>query len=162
VYALHIYYQRNTVDGRTTINSQGGIEHADGRVDAFTSIDPQLRFQDDNRRLLGGAIHVRLPDGTARTFVVEVPTSTGFHLGTGLYFGFEGKFHGQWRGALDVSGEHITDCADPTVARRLHQHRDCVVHLRDESAGTMGWGNAQTIVMGAFPDIGLTAEQSFI
>jgi hypothetical protein len=36
------------------------------------------------------------------------------------------------------------------------------VHLRDESAGTMGWGNAQTIVMGAFPDIGLTAEQSFI
>jgi hypothetical protein len=162
VYALHVYYQRNTVDGRTTIHSQGGIEHADGRVDAFTSVDPQLRFQDDNRRLLGGAIHARLADGTSRTFVVEVPTSTGFHLGTGLYFGFEGKYHGQWRGALDVSGEHVTDCADPTVARRLHQHRDAVVHLRDESTGTRGWGNAQTIVIGAFPELGLTAEQSFV
>jgi hypothetical protein len=162
VSALHVYYQRNTIDGRTIINSQGGIEHADGTVDTFTLIDPQLRFQDDNRRLLGGSIHVRLPDGTARTYVLEVPTATGFHLGTGLYFGFEGKYHGQWRGALDVSGEHVDDCADPTVARRLHQHRDCVVHLRDDSTGTTGWGNAQTIVIGAFPDLGLTAEQSFV
>jgi hypothetical protein len=162
VSALHVYYQRNMIDGRTTINSQGGIEHADGRVDTFTLIDPQLQFQDDNRRLLGGTIGVRLPDGTERTFTVEVPTATGFHLGTGLYFGFDGKFHGQWRGPLDVSGEHVTDCADPTVARRLHQHRDCVVHLFDESSGTRGWGNAQTIVIGAFPDIGLTAEQSFV
>jgi hypothetical protein len=162
VSALHVYYQRNAVDGRTSVNSQGGIEHADGRVDAFTSIDPQLRFQDDNRRLLGGEIHVRLPDGSARTFVLEVPSSTGFHLGTGLYFGFEGKFHGQWRGTLDVSGEHIGDCANPAVARRLHQHRDCVVHLRDASGTTEGWGNAQTIVIGAFPEFGLTAEQSFV
>ena len=162
VSALHVYYQRNTVDGRTTINSQGGIEHSDGRVDAFTSIEPRLRFQDDNRRLLGGEIHLRLPDGTSRTFVLEVPTSTGFHLGTGLYFGFEGKHHGQWRGALDVDGEYVTDCADPAVARRLHQHRDCLVRLRDDSSGTQGWGNAQTIVIGAFPDIGLTAEQSFV
>ncbi len=162
VSALHVYYQRTTVDGRISVSSQGGIEHADGRVDAFTSIDPQLRFQDDNRRLLGGEIHVRLPDGSARTFVLEVPSSTGFHLGTGLYFGFEGKFHGQWRGALDVSGEHVGDCADPAVARRLHQHRDCVVHLRDQSGATEGWGNAQTIVIGAFPELGLTAEQSFV
>lgn len=138
------------------------LTDADGTVDTFTLIDPQLRFQDDNRRLLGGSIHVRLPDGTARTYVLEVPTATGFHLGTGLYFGFEGKYHGQWRGALDVSGEHVDDCADPTVARRLHQHRDCVVHLRDDSTGTTGWGNAQTIVIGAFPDLGLTAEQSFV
>jgi hypothetical protein len=162
VSALHVYYQRNTVDGRTTINSQGGIEHADGRVDTFTFIDPQLRFQDDNRRLIGGEIVIRLPDGTTRTFIVEIPTDTGFHLGTGLYFGFDGMFHGQWRGALDVSGEHIGDCTNPAVARRVHQHRDCLVHLRDEATGTQGWGNAQTIVIGAFPDLGLTAEQSFI
>ena len=162
VSALHVYYQRTTIDGRTTINVQGGIEHPDGSVEAFTSVDPQLSFQDDNRRLTGGAIGVRLPDGSARTFVLEVPTSTGFHLGTGLYFGFEGKYHGQWRGALDVTGEHVVDCADPAVARRLHQHRDCVVRLRDEESGTQGWGNAQTIVIGAFPEMGLTAEQTFI
>ena len=31
---------------------------------------------------------------------VEVVSDTGFHLGAGLYFGFDGHFHGEWRGEL--------------------------------------------------------------
>ena len=42
---------------------------------------------------------------------------TGFHLGAGLYFGFQGHHHGEWRGELHVDGERIADCTDPAVAR---------------------------------------------
>ncbi|WP_426573728.1 hypothetical protein [Aquihabitans sp. McL0605] len=160
--ALHLYLQRRTGDGRTNVHLQGGIEHADGTIESFASVDPQLRFQDDNRRLLGGVLRTRTIEGVERDFTVEVPSATGFHLGPGLYFGFDGRHHGQWHGPLDVTGEHITDCADPAVARRIHQHRDCVVHLHDEASGLRGWGNAQTIAIGAHPDLGLTRESSFI
>lgn len=160
--ALHLYVQRRTGDGRTTVEVQGGIEHPYGSVESFVSVDPELRFQDDNRRLIGGVVHTRSVDGAERHFTVEVPSATGFHLGAGLYFGFEGRHHGQWQGPLEVTGEHLDDCADPLVARRLHQHRDCVVHLREEATGVRGWGNAQTIVIGAHPDMGCTREASFI
>jgi len=159
--AMHVYLQRWIGDGRTAVEIQGGMEHADGTLEPFLSVDADLRFDDDNRRLLGGVLHTRSADGTAHHFVLEVPSDTGFHLGTGLYFGFEGR-PGQWRGPLEVTGEHVTDCCDPAVARRLHQHRDCVVHLRDEATGLRGWGNAQTIVIGAHPDMGCTREASFI
>lgn len=160
--ALHIYLQRRSGDGHTSVEVQGGMEHPDGRREPFVSVDADLRFQDDNRRLLGGVLHTRTSEGIERHLIVEVPTDTGFHLGTGLYFGFEGRHHGQWQGPLEITGEHVTDCADPTVARRLHQHRDCLVHLRDEASGLRGWGNAQTIVIGAHPDLGCTREASFV
>ncbi|MGI8755948.1 MAG: hypothetical protein ACR2MB_08825 [Acidimicrobiales bacterium] len=160
--AMHVYLQRRTGDGRTSVEAQGAMEHADATLEPFVSIDADLQFQDDNRRLLGGVLHTRSGDGTERHFVVEAPSDTGFHLGAGLYFGFEGRHHGQWQGPLEVTGEHVTDCGDPTVARRLHQHRDCVVHLHEEAAGLRGWGNAQTIVIGAHPEMGCTRAASFI
>ena len=41
-------------------------------------------------RLGGGQVHCTVDDGTTRTLQVEVLSDTGFHLGAGLYFGFEG------------------------------------------------------------------------
>jgi hypothetical protein len=42
---------------------------------------------------------------TAVRLTVTALGDTGFHLGTGLYFGFDGHWHGEWRGELHVDGE---------------------------------------------------------
>ncbi len=93
---------------------------------------------------------------------MEVVSDTGFHLGTGLYFGLDGHYHGEWRGESHVDGERIADCADPETARRVHQIRDTVVHVVDRDGGGEGWGNWQPIISGEFPDLGLTADTSFV
>ncbi len=161
-FAMHVYHQRNSFGGHHKVETQGGFEHADGRREQFAAVVPELQFDDANRRLLGGVLHVTMGDGSARDLSITPVSDTGFHLGTGLYFGFDGQFHGQWRGKLHVGGEHIGDCKDPEVARRVHQHRDCVVRIEDSVTGAVGWGNAQTIAIGGDPAMGLTDEQSFI
>jgi len=161
-YALHLYSQRSSAAGLDHHEFQGGIEHPDGRREPFLTVDADLAYRDDNRRLLGGTLHATLADGGVRHISVRPASDTGFHLGPGLYFGFDGHFHGQWRGESHLEGEHLTGCADPAVARRIHQHRDCVVLLDDPAEPASGWGNAQTIVLGAHPALGLTAERSFI
>ena len=81
-----------------------------------------------------------MADGTDRPLTVEPIGDTGFSLGAGLYFGFDGHWHGEWRGRLHVDGEHLADCSDPEVARRVHQHRDCVVRVDDPIGGGTGVG----------------------
>ena len=139
----------------------GAIEHIDGRVQRMAEILPDLRFDPSNRRLLGGVVAVTLEDGSARRFELEVPTATGFHLGAGLYFGWQGHHHGEWRGQLHVDGERLADCSEPTLARELHQVRDTFVHVRDLDTGAEGWGNCQPMITGAHPGLGLTADSSF-
>ena len=51
-----------------------------------------------------------MTDGSTRDLEIEVLSDTGFHLGAGLYFGFDGHHHGEWRGQLHVDGERIADC----------------------------------------------------
>jgi hypothetical protein len=92
---------------------------------------------------------------------VSPVSDTGFHLGTGLYGGWQGHFHGEFRGELVVEGEHVADCHLPEVARELHQHRDCIVRLDDPTTGDWGVGTLQSGVIGAHPDLGLTEEASF-
>ena len=101
------------------------------------------------RRLLGGVVHVTTGGGDDRRFELEVASSTGFHLGAGLYFGWQGHHHGEWRGS------------DPDLARQLHQIRDTVVRVRDLDTGADGLGNCQPIVAGGIPELGLTRETSF-
>ena len=139
----------------------GAIEHTDDQVQRMAEILPDLHFDPSNRRLLGGVVSVTLEDGSARRFELEVPTSTGFHLGTGLYFGWHGHHHGAWRGQLHVDGERLPDCSEPALARELHQVRDTFVHVRDLDTGAEGWGNCQPMITGAHPVLGLTAESSF-
>ena len=102
-----------------------------------------------------------MEDGSTRTLEVEVVSDTGFHLGTGLYFGFDGHHHGEWRGELHADGERIADCSDPTTARRVHQIRDTVVRITDPTGDGVGIGNWQPMITGAFPELGLDASSSF-
>jgi hypothetical protein len=160
-YGLFAYHQRYSGEGWSTGSTQGGIERASGRRIAFRELTPALRFDDRNRRLLGGELHCALADGTSRTFEVRPVSDTGFHLGTGLYGGFDGHHQGEWRGDLHVDGEHVTGCDQVAVAHRLHQHRDCIVRLDDPATGDWGVGSMQSIIAGAHPELGLTEEASF-
>jgi len=161
-YALFHYFLDTNLPGMPVRRLRGGIEHSDGREDPFVDARFEAQFDDTNRRFLGGTITFTHPDGTVRPLAVTPVSDTGFHLGTGLYFGLDGQRHGMWRGELHVDGDHIRDCADPEVARRIHQHRDCVVRVEDPADGSVGWGPMQTIVIGAFPEYGLTLESTFV
>jgi len=160
-FTLFVYFQSYHGPGWSTGSARGAIELPDGRVKAFADVMPALEFRDDNRRLTGGTISVTMANGSTRTYRVEPLSDTGFHLGTGLYGGFEGHFHGEFRGELHVDGEHVTDCDTVAVAHRLHQHRDCIVSVTDLDDGSTGIGTIQSNAVGAHPDMGLTEEASF-
>jgi hypothetical protein len=151
--------------GHTEHRVTGAIEHVDGRVERLADIRPDLQFDPDNRRLLGGTIALAVEGGEARSVELEVVSDTGFHLGAGLYFGWQGHHHGEWRGELHVDGERLADCQQPDLARQLHQIRDTVVHVTDRDADGRvvgeGWGNCQPIAAGAHPRWGLGASDSF-
>jgi hypothetical protein len=161
-YALHWYYQRHALGDWRRIEMQGGVEHPDGRREPFVALVDDLRFRDDNRRFQGGTLVMTMDDGTSRPLTLTPVSDTGFHLGTGLYHGFDGMSHGQWRGRLHTDGEYLADCSDPQTARRIHQHRDCVIRVDDPVGGGTGIGNLQSIVIGEHDRMGLTAEASFL
>ncbi len=162
-YALFHYFMRSNLPGAPARRLRGGIEHPDGTEDAFADAHFDVAFDDTNRRFLGGTITFVLADGSERPVtVMPVESGTGFHLGTGLYFGLDGARHGQWRGELHVDGDHYDACDTREVARRIHQHRDCVVRVEDPVGGGVGWGSVQTIAIGAFPEYGLRLESTFV
>jgi hypothetical protein len=70
--------------------------------------------------------------------------------------------YGQWVGEERIEGNHVTDCDKPENARHLHQLRDLLVRVEDPVGGGVGLGNAETFALGAFPERGLTAENSFL
>lgn len=147
-YAFHQYLLRYEAPGLKHERVQGAFEHADGRLEWVRDIDPQLSFDPANQRLLGGVFRLQMQDGTTRELQVRPLQGTGFHLGAGLYHGFDGQYHGSWRGELHVAGEHIADCSTPESVQRLNQFRDCVVEAVDSATGATGWGNCQTWVSG--------------
>lgn len=161
-HTLFVYYQRYHGSGWSSGSAQGAIELPDGRSRPFRDVIPDLEFNDENRRLVGGTLRAVLSDGTTRTYRIEPVSTTGFHLGTGLYGGFDGHHQGEWRGSLHVDGEHIEGCDTAEVAHRIHQHRDCIVRVEDLEEGSIGVGTLQSNVVGSHPEMGLTAEASFI
>ena len=161
-YGLHTYYQRHRFGDWQRIELQGGFEHADGRREPYAALVPELEVDHTNRRLRGGVLHATMNDGTARDIAITALSATGFHLGAGLYFGFDGHWHGEWRGSDHVDGEHIADCTTHEAARRLHQLRDCIVRVEDPVGGGVGVGNLQSIVAGPHPDLGLDEQSSFM
>ena len=85
---------------------------------------------------------------------------TGFHLGAGLYHGFDGHYHGQWRGRCTWK-VNISPTVPRPSAARLNPFRDCLIELRDPQTAAVGIGNCQTWVQGCWPELGLpTAECS--
>ena len=162
-YALHAFHQQHAVGGFRQVTTQGGVEHPDGRREPFVAIVPELEFDPVNRRLRGGVLHATTAAGFERPLTVTALGETGFHLGAGLYFGFDDQWHGQYRGPdLHVDGEHIADCTTLEATLRLHQLRDTVIRVDDPVGGGTGWGNAQTMVTGPHPDLGLAEDTSFV
>jgi hypothetical protein len=155
-YGLHFYYQRFAFGEWSRLTFEGGIEHADGRREAFSAAVPDLRFDDRTRRFLGGEIGCTMRDGSERTYGLEPVGDTGFHLSTGLYGGFDDKYHGQWRGRLHVEGEHFADCTASDALPHVRQHRQAMVRVEDRATGGVGYGDLQSIITGAHPDLGLT------
>lgn len=160
-YALLLHYQIVKAPGFLQKKVMGGVEHPDGRIDRWLDLSPELDFDPTNRRLRGGVVHATTEKGP-RDIELTTVSDTGFHLGAGLYFGFDGHHHGEWRGRLHLDGERIADCTDPAQARRLHQLRDTVVRAVDPVGGGEGWGNCQPIVTGGDPELGLSVDDSFI
>lgn len=162
-YALFCHFVHLHVPGvYEDFTHTAGVEHADGRLERLEVVEPALRYHPTTRRLLGGTVHCRSVDGAERPIHLEAVGDTGFHLGTGLYFGWRGHHHGEWRGDLHVDGERIADCTDPAVARDLHQIRDTVVRVSDPVGGGEGVGNCQPIVTGDWPELGLRGADSFL
>lgn len=161
-YGIHVYYQRHGIGGWQRIELQGGIEHGNGRREPFAAMVVDAEVADDNRRLSKATLQCTMADGSARPITITALGATGFHLGTGLYFGFDGAWHGQYRGELHVDGEHIADCSAPETARRIHQIRDNLVRVDDPVGGGTGWGNFQSIFAGPHEAIGLTEDASFL
>jgi hypothetical protein len=145
-YALFIEYLDTRGPGFIRHLAGGAIEHPDGRVEHIVEIQPDAQYHPVNRRLQGVTFTCTMDDGSTRPLTFEVLGDTGFHLGAGLYFGFDGHHHGEWRGALHVDGERIDDCTTIESARRLHQIRDTVVRVHDPVGGGTGWGNCQPII----------------
>lgn len=161
-YGIHHFFQELDAFGFQQRKLSGGIEWPDGRVDEFAAFRPELTYDPANRRLIGGVLHFTMADGTARPIEIEPAGDAGLHLGLGKYFGLDGHWHGAWRGPLFVEGEHVPDTRPIDVQRRIHQIRDNLVRYHDPATGGTGLGNYQSTIAGAWPDLGLGQDTSFM
>ena len=156
-YEIHHYLQ--AVDGQISYFS-GFVNNPDGSQTPLHSVRQELKFDPANRRLLVGKLIFDAGWGKTRELEIEPVSDTGFHLGTGLYFGFKGMRHGNYLGREHIDGERYADVSDPQIAREVHQLRDCVVRVREADAA--GYGIFESIVVGEHPEFGLTRENSFL
>lgn len=156
-YEIHHYVQ--SVDDEVTYFS-GFVNHPDGTQVPLHGLRDELKYDPVNRRLLGGKMTFDAGWGETRTVEIEPVSDTGFHLGTGLYFGFKGYRHGIWLGPEHLDGERYDDVSDPDTAREVHQLRDCVIRVKEGDA--TGYGIFESIVIGEHPRYGLTQESSFL
>jgi hypothetical protein len=161
-YSLFVMYQEERGDGFLEIRCQAEQQNDDGRAHRFASVEQDLHFQDDNRRFRHGTVTLIDTDGTKRPLTITAAGPTGFHLGTAGYYGWNDWVYGQWVGEEKVEGNHVIGADKPENARELHQLRDLLVRVEDPVGGGTGLGNAETFALGAFPERGLTAENSFL
>ena len=157
-YGLHLYYQRFVGPGYERRTFEGSQEGADGRRTRFVDAHPDLRFDNETRRLEGGTITVTQRDGHERVLTITPVSDTGFHLKTGLYGGYDGHWHGEWRDDLHVEADHVASCTAAEILPRVGQHRQALVRVDDPEVGGVGYGDLQSIIIGAHPEIGLSGE----
>ena len=159
---LFSFHQHSAGEGFTNTRSQAELQELN-RSPSFVAVRQDLRFDEKTRRLTGGTVTLVDTDRSTRPLRVSPVGPTGFHLGTSGYFGWNGRVLGQWAGDLVVDGEHLTGLDQPDVARSVHQLRDLLVRVEDPVGGGTGLGgNIETLAVGAFPELGLSAESSFL
>lgn len=156
-YQFHYYLQQRS---DKVVYFSGYLNHPDGSQERVGRVRPKLEYDDRTRRPIGGTIYFDMLSGETRAVNIEVVGRSGFHLGTGLYLGFDGKKHGMWRGEQHVEGERILDTTEPAALRRIHQLRDSIVRVREGDA--TGYGIFESIALGPWPEMGLSAEASFL
>jgi hypothetical protein len=156
-YEYHYYLQMR---GGRPFYFSGYLNHPDGKQERVARVRPKLVYDDRTRRPKKGVIHYDMLDGQTHTVEVEAVGDSGFYLGTALYLGFDGKKHGMWRGKLAVEGERVANTTDDATLRRIHQLRDTIMHVREGEAS--GFGIFESVATGAWPDLGLSAEASFL
>jgi hypothetical protein len=161
-YSLFVFLQQERGQGFDNLRFQAEQQEQDGSSRRFAAVEQDLRFRDDNRRFTEGVITLIETDGTKRPLRISAAGDGGFHLGTAGYYGWDDWVYGQWVGELRVEGNHVTNCDDPATARKVHQLRDLLVRVDDPVGGGRGVGNIETFALGAFPEIGLTQENSFL
>lgn len=131
---------------------QGNKEFQNLPAVQISSMKPHLKFNPHNFRLLNGHFEIDFTDGSTSKLNFKKISDTGFHLGAGLYLGFDGKHHGSWRGPLHIEGEYFEDCSTKENAQRLNQFRDCLIEVWDEASGLKGWGICQSFIKGNWPE----------
>jgi hypothetical protein len=161
-YSLFVFFQHEKGHGFESTRYQAEQQNDDGTAHRFATVEQDLHFDDGNRRFTQGTITLTETDGNKRPLTITAAGPTGFHLGTAGYYGWNDWVLGQWVGELKVEGNHVTNCDHPDTARQLHQLRDLLVRVEDPVGGGVGVGNAETFAFGAVPDLGLSAENSFL
>jgi hypothetical protein len=161
-YSLFVFLQDERGPGHASMRCQAEQQNDDGTSHQFASVEQDLYFEDGNRHFTHGTVTLIDSDGSKRPLTVTKAGPTGFHLGTAGYYGWDNWVYGQWVGELKVEGSHVTDCDDPETTRTLHQLRDLLVRVEDPVGGGVGYGDIETFAFGAFPERGLTAENSFL
>jgi hypothetical protein len=156
-YEIHHYIQ--TVEDEVTYFS-GFLNESDGTQIPLVGMRDQLKFDPVNRRLLGGTMVFDAGWGKTREVEIEAAGDTGFHLGTGLYFGFKGQRHGIHLGPDHEDGERYDDVSSHETSREVRQLRDCVIKVREGEA--VGYGIFESIVVGEHEQYGLRREDSFL
>lgn len=161
-YSLFLFYQEERGPGHVQIRAQAEQQNQDGSAFRFLTAEQDLYFEDANRRFTHGTVTLTENDGTKRPLKITAAGETGFYLGSAGYYGWNDWVYGQWVGDLKIEGNHVVDTHEPENVRKLHQLRDLLVLVEDPVGGGVGLGDIETFAMGAFPEKGLTAQNSFL
>lgn len=156
-YEIHFYIQ---AEGDQVTYFSGFVNESDGTQHPLQGVRDQLKFDPVNRRILGGTLEFDAGWGATRKVEVQPLSDTGFHLGTGLYFGFRGHRHGMCLGPDHLDGERFADVSTAEAVREVHQLRDVPVRAREGDAE--GYGIFESMVIGEHEKYGLTREGSFL
>ena len=161
-YALFAFIDDKEFDDRNEHRSQAEEQFEGGRSQRFAAATHDLNFDGKNRRFISGTITLIGTDGATRPLTLTPVSQTGFHLGTAGYFGWDGRPPGMFTAEEIVAGENLSGMDSPEVARQAHQLRDLLVHVEDPVGGGSGLGNIENLVLGSFPEKGLTSENNFL
>lgn len=136
--------------------SSAYINDADGNQTPVRRVRPEISYDTRTRYVTGGRLLLTMETGEERVIEVEPLGESGFSLKTGGYGSWDGHKHGSWKGPLHIDGEYIADCASNENLRALGQFRDTPVRVTDGDA--VGYGIMESLVMGVWPELNLTAE----
>lgn len=160
-YSLFVFFQQERGEGFEATRFQAEQQNEDGTAYRFAAVDQDLHFEDGNRRLTHGTITLTETDGSTRPLTITAAGPTGFHLGTAGYYGWNDWVYGQWVGELKVEGTTSRTATSPRSPARYTSCGTCWCGWKIPPAG-VGLGNAETFALGAFPERGLSAENSFL